>query len=138
MKLLSVLLVSLFAGNLAQAKTSNLQGLTGNFANAFAQKDPDIIRSLHTENAVLVPADGPNIVGRDNIVKFYEGAMNSGVGSVVFNDDKIRVSADGKYASIYGEYQLFSADQTKLDQGVYIIKVENTVDGWQVSVDSFI
>lgn len=49
------------------------------FVEAFNSGDGNRLAALYTQDAVLLPPAAPRITGREDIVNFWQGAMDSGL-----------------------------------------------------------
>ncbi len=63
-----------FAEDPGQAIRDQVQA----FAAAFNRGDAAAIASFHAEDAVVMPPGRPTVKGRENIQKFWQGAINNG------------------------------------------------------------
>jgi ketosteroid isomerase-like protein len=67
-----------FTATTAQEK-KDVPNLVPAFEKAFANKDADALAALYLENAVLLPPNEPEVIGRDEIRKWYLKSFSSGV-----------------------------------------------------------
>ncbi|HVM77765.1 MAG TPA: DUF4440 domain-containing protein [Stellaceae bacterium] len=112
---------------------------TGNrtFLEAYAKGDAATVASVYATDAVVMPPGAPPAKGRAAIQKFWQGAMDSGVGNVSLHT--VQVGSSGTLAYEQGEFALDvrgKDGKTKHVAGKYIVVWKRTPQGqWQLYRD---
>ena len=103
----------------ADATRDGITAANAQFSAAVAKGDAAAVAALYTDDAVLMPAGSDNLKGRAAILKFWQGALSSGVGAVKFTS--IDVFGRGAMATEVGEYELSDKAGKSIDHGKYIV-----------------
>ena len=115
-----------------------IEAITEQYADAFKRGDAAAIAALYTEEAKVLPPNGPTIVGREAILNFYQGAIDA-CDCNDFQLTTLEVGVARDLAYEIGEYATIHPveGETIRRQGkyVYIWKREN--GEWKLDVDIF-
>lgn len=64
------------------------------FAEAAGKRDVDAIANLYTKDAIVLPPEGPMVIGRDAVRGAWKAAMDQGLTGVKIESLKVEVSGD--------------------------------------------
>jgi ketosteroid isomerase-like protein len=112
---------------------SSIETINGKFADAFRSGSADNLSAYYMADAQLMPPGMPPISGRDQILSFWQGAMNSGVGNVRLQTSA--VSGSGNEVIEYGIYTIFAGDNFAVDKGKYIVIWKKEGKDWKIFRD---
>lgn len=98
---------------------STIESINGKFADAFRSGSADNLSAYYLADAQLMPPGMAPISGRDQILAYWQGAINSGVGNVRLKTSA--VSGSGNEVIEYGNYTIFAGEDFTVDQGKYIV-----------------
>jgi len=97
------------------------------------------LASLYTEDACLMPANSPAVVGRDNIKAFWDAAAQTmGVKDAALST--VELLGEGDTVTEYGEYKLKvqqEGQEPGEDTGKYVVLWKKTPEGWKLHWDIF-
>ena len=97
------------------------------------------LATLYTEDACLMPANSPAIVGREGIKEFWGSTAQAlGVKDAVLTT--VELVGEGDTVTEYGEYKLKVqpvGQEAGEDTGKYVVLWKNTPDGWKLHWDIF-
>ncbi|MFO7574799.1 MAG: hypothetical protein R6W67_06540, partial [Bacteroidales bacterium] len=79
----------------------------------------DGLASFYTDDAQLMVPGAPVMSGADNIVAYWQGAINAGINNVKL--ETTDVSGCGNEVIEYGKYTIFAGDNFAVDNGKYIV-----------------
>jgi ketosteroid isomerase-like protein len=88
-------------------KTATLEELgkmNRDFAKALVAKDATAAANLYDENASLLPPNEPIVTGRENIKKYWQGAIDAGL--IAASVKTIDASNDGDLGYEIGTFEL--------------------------------
>ena len=109
------------------------------FAEYVRKGDVDGLASLYTEDACLMPANSPAIVGRENIREFWGATAQAlGVKDAVLTT--VDLKGEGDTVTEYGEYRLKvqpEGQEAGEDMGKYVVLWKKTPEGWKLHWDIF-
>lgn len=98
-----------------------------------ALKNDGSILTCYTEDACLLPPNSPPLCGKEAIVKFFKDGP-----AVHSKLTIIDVYGDGKaYVTEETHYELFDANDKKIDEGKILVLWKKTKDGWKMHRDMF-
>jgi ketosteroid isomerase-like protein len=81
-----------------QAVRESINEGNRNFGSAVARKDYAAMAALYTENAMVLPPDGPIVTGRPAIEEFWRSAANAlGLTDAVLRTRDLEVAGDTAY-----------------------------------------
>ncbi|HTS94638.1 MAG TPA: DUF4440 domain-containing protein [Stellaceae bacterium] len=107
------------------------------FLEAYAKGDSAKVASLYATDAMVMPPGAPQAKGRAGIQKFWQGAMDAGIGNVTLKT--IEVGSSGALAYEQGEFGLDvkgKDGKTAHVAGKYIVVWKRTAKGqWQLYRD---
>ena len=132
---LAAVLMLIAAAAQADAVSDGIKASNVQFAAAAAKGDAAGVAALYTEDALLMPAGSSNIAGAAGIMKFWQGALASGVGSVVLKT--VEVYGHGTTATEVGEYSMSDKSGKELDHGKYIVVWRRIAGHWKLHRDMF-
>ena len=110
-------------------------------SNAFyhqstAKNDSSIFLNSYTEDACVLPPNGPMVCGREALAKFFRAGYNMGIRGGKFITTN--VYGDGtEYVTEEGTGQVFDAQGNVFDDFKYLVVWKKTKDGWKMYRDSF-
>jgi uncharacterized protein (TIGR02246 family) len=119
----------------ADAVSDGIKASNAQFAAAAAKGDAAGVTALYTDDALLMPAGSGNIAGAAGILKFWQGALASGVGGVVLKT--VEVYGHGATATEVGEYSMSDKSGKELDHGKYIVVWRRLAGHWKLHRDMF-
>lgn len=97
------------------------------------------LASLYTEDAYLMPANSPAIVGREKIREFWGAAAQAmGIKDAVLTT--VELVGEGDTVTEYGEYRLKvqpEGQKAGEDVGKYVVLWKKTPEGWKLHWDIF-
>jgi len=104
-----------------------------NFEATFARGNVESISEFYTESAILVPPESDFIQGKDNIIAFWQAAIDMGISSVKL--DLTEIEQHGDTAIEIGRYTMFAENNAVIDhgKGMVIWKYEN--GDWKIHRD---
>ena len=76
---------------------ADIEAVNKELSRAFASGDTAAIAALYTENATVLPPNGPMVRGRKAIEEFWKGAMAMGVQSIQLNTIDVQSGTDLAY-----------------------------------------
>ncbi len=114
-----------------------IEALNKQWEDAFNRGDAAAIAALYTEEARVLPPNGPTLFGKEAIQNFYQSGIDACGCDLQLTTLEVGVARDlayeiGEYASIRPEEGEAMRDQGKY---VYIWKREN--GRWKLDVDIF-
>jgi len=119
------------------AEALNIRELDRQWLAAFQEKDMEGAVRFFARDAVLMPAHTPAIVGREQILAWFESWLQNPTVSSTFAPDVVEVAASGDLAYDRGTYHFTSdtAEGRVADSGKYLI-VWKMIDGeWKAIFD---
>ena len=119
----------------ADAVSDGIKSSNAQFAAAAAQGNAAGVAALYTDDALLMPAGSSNIAGSAGILKFWQGALASGIGSVVLKT--VEVYGHGATATEVGEYSMSDKNGKEVDRGKYIVVWRRIAGHWKLHRDMF-
>jgi ketosteroid isomerase-like protein len=97
------------------------------------------LATLYTEDARLMPANSPTVVGRENIKEFWGNTAQAlGITDAVLTT--VQLEGEGDKVTEYGEYTLKvqpEGQEAGEDVGKYIVLWKKTPEGWKLHWDMF-
>ena len=87
------------AGACAPSRTENPHAPPSEeeFMTAFNDRDAASLANLYTEDAMLLPPGAVRLDGRQAIERFWQGAIDAGVSSLVLETVEMEVAGDTSY-----------------------------------------
>ena len=106
-----------------------------NFMTAFKQGDAELLASVYTENAKLLPPDHEMLTGRDAIKGFWQGIMDMGVTearleSLEHEDGQNIVSEIGRYT-----LTIENEGEWAESSGKYVVVWKKEGEDWKMQID---
>ena len=114
---------------------SEIEAANREFMDAFAQGDAARLVSLYTADGQLLPPDSDTIRGRDALVSFWQGLMDSGVKAVLLEIDEVEGFGDTAYEVSRGT--LLGGDSQVLGRVKYIVVWKQEGGQWKLHRDIF-
>lgn len=105
------------------------------FAANIAKGDTVALTALYTTDAMVMPAGSDNVKGSAAIQKFWQGALNAGLGAAKLTT--LEVHGRGASATEVGEYELMDKAGKSLDHGKYIVVWKHEDGKWKLHRDMF-
>jgi uncharacterized protein (TIGR02246 family) len=97
------------------------------------------LATLYTEDAHLMPANSPAIVGREGIKEFWGSTAQAlGVTDAVLTT--VELVGEGDTVTEYGNYTLKiqpEGQEAGEDKGNYVVLWKKTPEGWKIHWDIF-
>jgi uncharacterized protein (TIGR02246 family) len=121
---LCVAVIAAFAGGLAQPANAAevrpaIEAANARFSAIAAKRDAAGLAMLYATDGQLLPAGSDVVRGREEIQKFWQGALDSGIAGIELKT--LEVFAAGSTATEVGQYELRDAAGKVLDHGKYIV-----------------
>lgn len=98
---------------------SSIEAINGKFVDAFRSGSAEGLASFYTNDAQLMVPGAPAMSGTDNIVAYWQGAIDAGINNVKL--ETTAVSGSGNEVIEYGNYTIFAGENFTVDQGKYIV-----------------
>lgn len=98
---------------------SAIEEINSKFVDVFRSGNADDLASFYTVDAQLMFPGAPTMSGVDEIMAYWQGAINAGVNNVKL--ETIEVSGCGNEVIEYGNYTVYVGDNFTVDQGKYIV-----------------
>lgn len=102
--LLSTFIISCDQKAKEPATVERLGQMNRDFAKALVAKDAAAAANLYDENASLLPPNEPIVTGRENIKKYWQGAIDAGLLSASVKT--LDASSDGDLGYEIGTFEL--------------------------------
>lgn len=135
---LSLLLV--FAGSCARlpqadpaAGRAAIDAVNREFMAAFEARDGKAIGMLYTEDAKLMPPNEEPALGREAIVKVWEGLLELPIPSIRLETDEIHGTGDA--VTEEGHYALIGTGGQTVEAGKFLVVWKKTDAGWRLHRD---
>ena len=112
------------------ATPEELSQMNKNFAKALNDKDAEAASLLYTEDASLLPPNEPIVTGRENIKKYWQGALDAGITNVSVST--ISTGSNGDLGYEIGRFELSvpGPDGNMIvDKGKYTEILKRTANG---------
>jgi ketosteroid isomerase-like protein len=119
----------------ADGVRSSIAAANAEFSAAAANGDGAGLAALYAVDAQVMPAGSEPIRGTAAIQKFWQGALDSGIGGVGLKS--LEVFAHGSTATEVGQYELHDKAGKVLDHGKYIVVWRNEAGKWKLLRDMF-
>ena len=111
------------------ATRAAIDSIDRDFMAAFAARDGKAIGLMYTEDAKLMPPNEPATLGRDGIVKAWEGIFQLPIPILRIQTDEIYGTGD--IVTGEGHYSLAGADSVTVESGKYLVVWKKTEAGWR-------
>ncbi len=110
------------------------------FATAFANKDAEALAMLYFENAVLLPPNEPEVIGRAQIRDWYAKAFSSGISD--FKTESRTGLHEGPVGYERGAYSVrvvgaAGTGQARTDTRKYLWSLRKSATGWLIDAHMF-
>jgi uncharacterized protein (TIGR02246 family) len=112
-----------------------IEAANAQFSAAAAKGDAAAVAALYSTDGQVMPAGSAPIRGAEAIQKFWQGALDSGIGAVGLKT--IDVFGRGPTATEVGEYELRDKAGKVLDHGKYIVIWRHSDGTWKLLRDMF-
>ena len=103
------------------------------FMAAFEARDGKAIGLLYTEDAKLMPPNEPPALGREAIVKSWEGIFQLPIPHLRIQADEVHGTGDA--VTEEGRYSLIGAEGQTVETGKYLVVWKKTEAGWRIHRD---
>ncbi len=114
---------------------SDIEAANARFSALAAKGDAAGLAALYAADGQVLPAGSDPIKGTEAIQKFWQGALDSGVGGIVLTT--VEVFGRGPTATEVGQYELRDKAGKALDHGKYIVVWRHEGSQWQLLRDMF-
>ncbi|MEJ2103698.1 MAG: DUF4440 domain-containing protein [Ignavibacteriaceae bacterium] len=117
------------------ATPEELSQMNKDFAKALNNKDAKAASLLYTKDASLLPPNEPIVTGRENIEKYWQGALDAGTTNVSVST--ISTGSNGDLGYEVGRFTLSypGADGKMIvEKGKYTEILKRTADGKWISI----
>lgn len=98
---------------------SSIEEMNSKFIDLFRSGNAEGLASFYTDDAQLMVPGAPAMSGTDNIVAYWQGAIDAGINNVKL--ETTDVSGCGNEVIEYGKYTIFAGDNFAVDNGKYIV-----------------
>ncbi len=115
-----------------------IEAINKQFADAVKRGDAAAVAALYTEDARLLPPNGPTLVGREAIQNFFQSNIDAGVSDLQLTILEVGVVRDLAYE--IGQYALTiqpEEGEALRDQGKYVVIWKRENGEWKLDVDIF-
>jgi uncharacterized protein (TIGR02246 family) len=112
-----------------------IEAANAQFSAMAAKRDAAGLAALYAADGQLLPAGSDVIRGREEIQKFWQVALDSGIAGIALKT--MEVFAAGSTATEVGQYELRDAAGKVLDQGKYIVIWRHEGHNWRLLRDMF-
>jgi uncharacterized protein (TIGR02246 family) len=119
--------------NTAEAKAA-IEAVNATFMGLVAEKNAAGLAALYTENAKVLPPNGPPVEGRAAIEQFF-AAIVQGIAKVQI--DTVEVEGHGGTAHEVEALAFFDANGAKIDEGKAIVIWKKVGEEWKLHRDMF-
>jgi ketosteroid isomerase-like protein len=99
---------------------------------AFKTKTPSWIAKMYAPDALLMPPGATTVMGEDNICKFWQSVLDSGICDVELETLTLD-EADTSVTEV-GHYRLHS-EESLVDHGKYVVVWKKVEDEWRLFRD---
>ena len=103
------------------------------FMVAFNSGDAELLAGNYSDDGKLLPPNGDEIVGKENIRDFWQGAMDMGISKAELVT--VEATGYGNTAVEEGRYTLYAADDSEIDHGKYIVIWYKDMGQWKLRKD---
>lgn len=140
-RLLGVLIATMLVSTAPTAQEKKAApNLVPAFEKAFANKDAEAMAALYFENAVLLPPNEPEVIGRAEIRRWYSKSFSSGVSD--FRMESRTVFYEGPVAYERGAYSVRLTGpggngQARTDTRKYVWTLRTSPTGWLIDSHIF-
>ncbi|MEO6282054.1 MAG: nuclear transport factor 2 family protein [Dyadobacter sp.] len=117
------------------ATAEELSQVNRDFAVALNTKDAEAAANCYAEDATLYPPNEPAVTGRANILKYWQGAIETGATNVSVKT--IRTGSEGSLGWETGQFQMdikTPDGKVVVDKGRYTELLKRNKDGKWVSI----
>ncbi|HXX10261.1 MAG TPA: SgcJ/EcaC family oxidoreductase [Burkholderiales bacterium] len=112
-----------------------IEGSNGKWVDALSRGDANGIAALYTETAKLLPANGDVVSGRQEIQKYWQGAITSGFKTVTLTTVEVESCGDTAYE--VGTWTVPGEGGKVLDKGDYIVIWKLQGGQWKLHRDTW-
>jgi uncharacterized protein (TIGR02246 family) len=105
----------------------------GKFIAAFKNGDAGAMANAYTADAMLAPPHSDFVHGTEEITRFWQGAITSGLRDIALETADIEAHRD--LAIETGRYTLRSPDGGIVDRGKYLVVWKNDRGTWKLRRD---
>ncbi len=115
-----------------------IEAVNKQLEDAFSKGDAAAAAALYTEEARVLPPNGPTLVGREAIQNFWQTNIDAGVSDFKITALEVGVARDLAYE--IGEYALTiqpEEGEAIRDQGKYVVVWKRENGEWKLDVDIF-
>lgn len=110
-----------------------IEEVNAQFENGFAQSDAQMLADIYSDDGQLLPPNGPMISGRDDILAFWQGALDMKISGAEL--DTIELDELGNTAIEVGVYKLMGEESQVVDEGKYLVIWKKISDKWKYHRD---
>lgn len=117
------------------ATPEELSQMNKDFAKALNNKDAKAASLLYSEDASLLPPNEPIVTGRENIEKYWQGALDAGTTNVSVST--ISTGSNGDLGYEIGRFTLSYPGEDGImivEKGKYTEILKRTADGKWISI----
>jgi uncharacterized protein (TIGR02246 family) len=139
--------VGVGVATLAQGKTDpTLDKLNAEFVAAFNAKDAAKLASFYTDDATLMPPNGPMVKGRPNIEAYWRGAFEQGLTTLQLRPMESAIAGSQGFEAGTATVTLKSgptqpgaagSGAALTDTAKYVVVFKRTPEGWRMAYDIY-
>jgi uncharacterized protein (TIGR02246 family) len=136
--LLAVAFAALCAGPAsAQSAREAIEAANAEFVKAYNAKDAAGVASLYTEDAAVLPPDMARVDGRENLQKFWQGAIDLGITDLTLKTNEVEEAGDFAFESGSFSLKVTGKDAKPVEAaGKYLVVWKKAQDGsWKLHRD---
>lgn len=115
-----------------------IEAINKQLADAVNRGEAAAVAALYTEEARVLPPNGPTLVGQEAIQNFFQSNIDAGVSDFKITTLEVGVARDLAYE--IGEYALTiqpEEGEAIRDQGKYVVVWKRENGEWKLDVDIF-
>jgi ketosteroid isomerase-like protein len=118
--------------------TDAIREANRNFAKLFASRDALGIAQMYLTDAILLPPGADLIKGRDSILTFWRGAMETAMSAVrELALDTVDAETSGDLVVEVGTYKLLDESRQPAGDGKYMVVWKREQDTWRIYRDAW-
>jgi uncharacterized protein (TIGR02246 family) len=120
-----------------------LDKLAAEFSDAFNAKDAQRITSFYADDAVIMPPNQPVVIGREDILAYYEHGFADDISDFRIKPVESAISGDQAFEAGMSRLtqrstaSLLSDNPPKAETGKYLVVFKRVNGSWKIAFDIF-